>query len=562
MAWLNVPYLETPYRQFGTLALRHLVDAHLASQPNHKRPVPPSGMEVGEWPGAATLGTTDLWNVIRIWGTSFVCQHQATTEWARRWLDYGLAALPARTGHTPALWDAVVGQWTRAAYLDFTQGLWEGISLSTDQAHAFWQVSWELFLKQSGQLAPDEQQSVIRHRLQELADDQPRDMSVVYAVSTGIQQLCTAAGLPVRGPAWAFFHPVAWHIPENDPQWDLPLQVFGSVVGRPLSAEDADKHLRSTSTPWENLHALVRDARKSLTRFDFWFPVAHYPSVTPGRERITERVSVVSVDAGTAGLLASASGVQGLPAIKERDMFIVVSINAHSLEDAYTLAKFEPESILSFMRVADTRFRWPLADYYYWSAPGIQGPHHQFVAEWRDPYRLRLPQSVEQVGKVHQWVGAIASRGGELAKALVHAMHWQGLAYSQNTRETELIAWWIPLERLGHGNRHASDVLGKLGGWLWHWGMWQGLPPDQLQRGFYQDQQRMRSLMGAISRVRNEVVHSGHLPDNIDIDYVLWLMKHLTHDLTMATLTLVQDQGIGTFDELSAWLDKAMGFVA
>lgn len=559
MAWLNQVYLETPYRRFGATALQILIECTLKSKKGKSKPLPLSAVETPDLPIALTQAEpTDLWNWTRIWATDYVLKDDATVEWASRWMDYGLTHLPPKNDVKPGTWDAIMNQWVRGEYLTFSERLWKDTTLTTEQKHQFWKLSWDLFLKHAGQSVALDRQPSVDGALQTLVDEQPGDMRVVYALQDGIGCLCKAAEIAHSGPSWAFFTLVAWGVSEDDPQWDLPLQIFGHVAGKSPSHQDISGYLRQNPATWQHLDALIEDARTARLRLEFWFPIAHYQGDRTDSASITATGSVVCVDSATALRLTAAQGVQGLPEVRSQDMFVVVTLDASDVADGYTRAKYEPEEILSFLRVADTRFRWPLADYYYWTAPDQTGL--PFMAEWSDPYRLNVPKSVAHVAQVHQWIRSVESQPGELADAVVEAMFWQGTAYSQNPRQTELVSWWIALERLGHGSHDARDTLGKLGGWQWHWGMWDGLPPEKRQRGFYQDQQRMRTLISALARLRNEATHSGRLPKDRDIDYALWLMRHLAHDLTMATLDLVMNKGQRTFDDLSHLLDRYMGF--
>ena len=66
----------------------------------------------------------------------------------------------------------------------------------------------------------------------------------------------------------------------------------------------------------------------------------------------------------------------------------------------------------------------------------------------------------------------------------------------------------------------------------------------------------MRSLITNLVQLRNDVVHSGYLPQDKDPDYALWLMKHLAHDLTMMTLHIVENDTVRTLNQLFEWLNK------
>jgi hypothetical protein len=242
-------------------------------------------------------------------------------------------------------------------------------------------------------------------------------------------------------------------------------------------------------------------------------------------------------------------------------LYIVISRREATWDGAYRAARHELARFQSRMRVADTRFRWESPGYFYWTNRAVDDRMADLPdAAWafpRDSSFLTAPFPLDYVQQVYQWMDAPAA-AGEVRDAVAASLYWQGLAYHEDALESSIISWWIPVERLGGGSYDYKDVIGRLGGWLWHWGMWS--TSDRPWQGFYQDQQRMRRLLGKLGKLRNKVVHRGTFPSNVDGHYVEWLLQHLAHDLTVILVQLNREHGIATFDALLRWLDGQMGF--
>lgn len=551
MALLDVPYLETPYRLFGSRCLRSVVDAQsrLLRAPN--RALPSSGMDGG--PGELNLPgdvAEKLWNATRLWATRYVLKEEALTPWGSAWMDHGLSTLPRASSLAPMLWDPLIEQWMGHEYLEMCARAWRDVEFTPTQSHQYWTVVWSQFARQAGHATPEGFDAAIGT----VANAHPRKLSVLSELHAGLKELCVAAGVEVRGPSWAFhwMTPEAAVEPEEEPLWAFPLDTFGYVAGRGIGLPQVEAYQADTAM-WERLADIACQGSKRNLAFEFWYPVAHYQAPSPGTAPVTERARVVAVTAEEAARLSGASGVTGLGPVAERQTFVVVRMDAPDFEAALIQARYEPEQVLARLRPADTRFHWPLADYVYWTVdlPEAGGA---FMAQWRDPYLLHLPIPVDYVAQVHAWTQQLANLGGDLAESVVRAFHWQGVAYSQMTREGELLAWWIPIECMGEGDYKVADNVGRLAGAVWHHGMWPSLPADERRRGLEQDAARMTHLVHELKKARNVTVHTGRLPRNLDVDYVLWLMRHLAHDLTEVLVTLIRQHDVRSRSDLTTWL--------
>jgi len=549
---LGRPYYEDSFRLFGSLGLRSLVDAWLAVTTEQERPVPQSETDVPSFPdGLRTVTPMDAWNWIRSWADEFVRKDDCLTRWGKEWMDYGLATVPKPNDLSPWVWRDMLFAWLRGEFVALCLQQWRDVELSEDEALKFWGDVWSRFLSQGGHRAPDGID--LGGQLRELASTPPRGPGILNGLSDGIHRLCDAAGIEPAGPGWAWF----WNLPfldafSDEPQWATPLEAFGASAGKQLDWAVMKAYFQQNG-PLERLARMVEVTRADLRKFEFWYPVVHYASADPDARQITETSRVVALTEGEAERLATASGVQGIAPPHAKDLFLVVTIIARGLEDAIAKARYEPENVLAYLRVADPRFRWMLGDYYYWTT-AVDDQDVGFSIEWQDPYRLRPPIAPEYAESVHTMFRNIRKLGDDLAEAVVQAVYWQGIGYSQTTRQGELIAWWIPLERMGDGGFKASDVIGRIAGVLWHNALWAGVGVNHRAEGYQQDRERMKKLIHSIAKARNAVVHSGHAPANVDIDYVLWLMRHLSFELTELLTHLLQE-GVKSFGHLQRWLD-------
>ncbi len=479
-------------------------------------------------------------------------------------MDYGLTWLPPTDRLDWSIWDTVLGEWVQSQYEIFWMDQWKERALTDTQVSHFWRMIWSQFCRQAGYEDNSGKDATLRSLLDEISKDSPRSVEIIGEVSSNIRRLCMAAGVPLAGPAWAMFPPGVPPSAREDASWDIPWQVLGIASELSISRDDIVAACLSTTESWPTLRDQLNDLRNSQSIWEFWFPLSKYRAPESGIASIQENIKVVAIDASQVDQFGKAQGLQNMPSPVVGDLFAVISVDDPSWSRAYEVANHQLAQFQSMMRVADTRFRWRLTDYFFWTNLSMKERFSEadipLFAEWRDPYRLRPSFPVGYFSKVDEWMNTLRSHPGELAVAAADSLYWQGIAYDQDAVETSVISWWIPIERIGNGSHNSRDLVPKLAGWLWHVGMWSAHSTPW--QGFYQDQQRIRKLVHQLQKQRNEIVHQGRPSGKVDLGYVQWLLRHLAHDLTIVVIQLIQEEGLTTTEELSQWLDKQMGFQA
>jgi hypothetical protein len=138
-----------------------------------------------------------------------------------------------------------------------------------------------------------------------------------------------------------------------------------------------------------------------------------------------------------------------------------------------------------------------------------------------------------------------------LPRALVVAMHWQGLARNQDNPENAYLCHWIALERLGEGSHHLEAVSPAVSALFWHPGWYDGEDAEKSARLYNAERTRLGKLLHALKKIRNnDVVHRGRFRHIRDERYAQWILRYWVNDLTHLYWDWIESEQIRTFEDL------------
>lgn len=564
---LSEPYVGSPYRTFASRLLQAVLNGIIPTLPNrvakwHERVLPLSDAVPLKLSATPQLAQAIFHNALRYWAHYAVMAPESRSPWGREWLSCAMGRLAPSTEPPWEVWDLILTSWIHDLHQDYWSTVWVDRPISRDNLAAFWATLWRIFEQQVG--VPPSPDAVVFPLFEAFASEDARGLELLTMVPKRLQQLCRATGVPGDTvPVWAAEHRLLEVVPGHQAQWELPYHVLTHVTGIGYTEEDVDAFLVRSDHAQYLLTILTRTTQQQ-PEWELWVPLSDRHSRDDGEVAFSSRASIVAITEDTAAWLNGHQGVGPIPDAHQGQLFIRYAIHATNAWEAYDRARGEAEGILSSLRVADTRFVFDLAHYFYWTL--VQWPmplpasdQRPIMTEWRDPYRLRMPLSIDYLKGVHSWARGWEHDSRRLARALRESLRWEGMAYAQNDPVMRYFCWWSALETLGNGSFHYKELVPLELVALCRSGLWTSGEPSRRWQAFYQDLARFHGLIDALAVLRNKaVMHTGHWPEDVDQPYALAIIQEIVTQLNRAVSNLLTQQpSLSTFDDLRRTLDPA-----
>lgn len=566
--FLGAPYVASPYRSFASRLLQAILNGIILHLPHSLtkrcgRTLPLSNAVPLRPTVEPRVAEAIFHNALRYWANYAVMAPESLTTWGQEWLSCAIGLLAPPTKPPWEVWDRALTSWIHELHQKYWSITWADQSISHEQRVAFWATLWRIFERQVG-ATPSADEAVFP-LFEDLASEDLRGPELLQSVPDRLRKLCSATGISwTTVPVWATEHPLLFELmPGHQAQWELPYHVLTHITGIGYREEDLDAFI-ARSEGERALLIAIEHATQQQREWELWVPLSDRYSTDPGEVAFSPDASIVAITEDTATWLNAHAGVGPVPDARRGQLFIRYITRALSHWEAYDRARGEMERILSSLRVADTRFVYELAHYFYWTFvewPATLPPSGErpVMTEWRDPYRLRMPLSIEYIQGVKTWVQGLERDSRQLARALRESLRWEGMAYAQNDPVTRYYCWWSALETLGNGSFHCKELVPLELVALCHTGLRTSVDPSRQWQVFYQALDRFRSLVDELADLRNKaVMHTGRWPKDVDQPYALATIQEVVTHLNRAIATLLRQHAeLSTFDDLRRILNPA-----